>query len=192
MNIQCITKKLINERPGIYLIRNIITDFVYIGSSKNVYHRLMTHKSELLNNKHDNTHLQRSFNKHGCKNFSVELLEYCDDLISKETFYLAQYTNCYNTRIVCDNNSGLLLSESHKQKISKSLKGKIPQNLNDNQRNRKRKIIMYKSGIKYRVFDSCKSAAEYIGMKPNAFSQYIGKQLKSKYYDNNITFDYET
>ena len=49
---------------GIYAIHNIKTDKYYIGQSKDIEHRWKQHKSRLKNNKHENEHLQNSYNKY--------------------------------------------------------------------------------------------------------------------------------
>ena len=64
---------------GIYFIRNILSNKVYVGSSSNIYRRWTTHKRELKAGKHHSILLQRSFDKHGENAF-----EYC----------LAESTNC--------------------------------------------------------------------------------------------------
>lgn len=63
------------EITGIYIIKNILTEKVYIGSAKSVLSRLNAHKYQLLNNKHFNKHLQSSYNKYGINNFTFELIE---------------------------------------------------------------------------------------------------------------------
>ena len=52
----------LKKKSGIYKI--VINNKFYIGSACNWYQIRHHHKSELLKNKHANTHLQRSFNKH--------------------------------------------------------------------------------------------------------------------------------
>lgn len=75
---------------GIYQIRNIINNKVYIGSSNDIKERAASHKSMLLNNRHHSKHLQRAFNKWGFENFRFEIIEYCKEveLLDKEQYYL--------------------------------------------------------------------------------------------------------
>lgn len=56
---------------GIYAFLNLITGMFYIGSAKNFYKRYHVHKSLLINNKHDNSYLQRAWNKYGQIKFYV-------------------------------------------------------------------------------------------------------------------------
>jgi hypothetical protein len=124
--------------------------------------------------------------------FIYDILEYCniDALIEREQYHLNNADDKYNLRVIAENNSGMILSEEHKDKISNSLKGKIPENLSANQHKIKKKVGMYEDKILIQEFESCVEAAKHINMKPNAFSQYIGRNLKSKYYPSNISFDY--
>ena len=62
---------------GIYQIRNIKNNKVYVGQTINFRDRFNQHKSSLLGDKHYNKYLQRSFNKYGIENFVFEVLEYC-------------------------------------------------------------------------------------------------------------------
>lgn len=50
---------------GIYIIKNLQTECIYVGSAKNFNSRWKTHLKALRRNLHTNIHLQRSFNKHG-------------------------------------------------------------------------------------------------------------------------------
>jgi len=80
---------------GIYQIKNLINNKVYIGKSKSLKQRLNVHLSELRNNKHHSFHLQRSVNKYGIENFEYSILEYCDveNLSIKEDAYILSYNS---------------------------------------------------------------------------------------------------
>jgi group I intron endonuclease len=75
---------------GIYKIRNIINDKIYIGSAKDIKKRWRRHKCGLRGNKHENVLLQRSWNKYGEKNFVFEVVEICEirELLDLEQKYL--------------------------------------------------------------------------------------------------------
>ena len=64
---------------GIYAIKHILTDRMYIGSSSNLSTRIRQHFSDLRCNRHANTYLQRSFNKHGEDEFEWTILELVDN-----------------------------------------------------------------------------------------------------------------
>lgn len=60
---------------GIYRIVNKVNNKIYVGSSTNIYERWKVHKNDLKENRHQNSHLQRAWNKYGEKNFKFEILE---------------------------------------------------------------------------------------------------------------------
>lgn len=64
---------------GIYYIKNVINNKIYIGSSNNISHRIGMHKSLLRRGKHHSVRLQNSFNKHGEKAFEFEILDECEE-----------------------------------------------------------------------------------------------------------------
>lgn len=89
------------NKSGIYKIVNIVNNKIYIGSAYNLYSRFRIHKSMLLNDKHDNDHLQKSYNKYGSINFTFELIEIVyniDEIYEIEKKYIEKFygTNCYN------------------------------------------------------------------------------------------------
>ena len=64
---------------GIYCIENVTNHKTYIGSSKNIYQRLLKHFALLRHNKHQNPHLQSAWNKYGEDSFRWYILELCDN-----------------------------------------------------------------------------------------------------------------
>jgi len=70
---------------GIYKIQNVLTEFIYIGCSQNIEKRFKQHITKLKNGNHANRHLQSSFNKHGLKNFTFEIIfeAYCEECVLK-------------------------------------------------------------------------------------------------------------
>ena len=96
-----ITKEL--KVSGIYCIENITNHKTYIGSSKNIYQRLLKHFALLRHNKHQNAHLQSAWNKYGENSFRWFILELCDskELTEKEQYCIDLFGAEYNiTRIV--------------------------------------------------------------------------------------------
>ena len=91
-----ITKEL--KISGIYCIENKINNKIYIGSSKNIYQRLLKHFALLRHNKHQNAHLQSAWNKYGEINFEWLVLEFCDltKLIEREQYCLDLLKGEYN------------------------------------------------------------------------------------------------
>jgi len=64
---------------GIYKIRNLVNNKVYIGQSKNLKERKKQHFSALRGNKHWNKILQYSWNKHSEENFRFEIIKYAPE-----------------------------------------------------------------------------------------------------------------
>lgn len=88
---------------GIYMIKNLVTGKIYIGSSKNIRKRKNQHYCQLRKGTHINNNLQRSFDKHGESNFIHSVVEDCDinQLETREQYYLDLYSgnlyNCFKT-----------------------------------------------------------------------------------------------
>lgn len=111
---------------GIYAIRNKINGKVYIGSSADIHHRWVSHRSGLNNNKHHAKHLQYSWNKNGEDAFSFEILETCDldKLVEREQYHIdlnkaVDNDHGYNTCPAAGSTLGLKASKETKEKLSK-------------------------------------------------------------------------
>lgn len=79
---------IIAQSSGIYCIINLVNNKQYIGSSKLLRKRLLQHKRDLRRNNHCNKKLQYSWNKYGEDSFYCIVLEYCNNLIEAEQFYI--------------------------------------------------------------------------------------------------------
>lgn len=86
-------------KSGIYTIRNLINNKIYIGSSVNIYSRWHHHKKTLNNKNHHSQHLQSAWNKYGKENFEFKIIEVVDRsigdfkqiIIDREQFYLDKF-----------------------------------------------------------------------------------------------------
>lgn len=80
---------------GVYLILNIITKKVYIGSSKSMKKRFSKHRNDLRNNKHYNKQLQEDWNVYGEHIFVFKVIdEYLDsELLIKEALWINHYNS---------------------------------------------------------------------------------------------------
>lgn len=84
---------------SVYKITNVVTNQCYIGIDTYFPKRLRQHKTNLLNNKHRNKHLQYSFNKYKSTSFTFELLISCinrEDMIQKEKECILQFDSLNN------------------------------------------------------------------------------------------------
>lgn len=84
---------------GIYMIRNLSNNKVYIGQSTDINRRWNNHKMKLKNNIHYNEHLQKSYNKYGEKFFQYSIL--CEtskeNLNELESYYIQKYQSDKST-----------------------------------------------------------------------------------------------
>jgi group I intron endonuclease len=111
-------------RAGVYMFRNVITGKRYVGSSvKNVHYRRSDHLAQLRHGKHSNRHLQRAWEKYGEKAFVWGVLEYTDDALAREQYYIDTLKPEYNILQVARNVVGCIRSEETRAKISASCKG---------------------------------------------------------------------
>lgn len=114
---------------GIYCIKNITNGKLYVGSTINFYGRWANHKSELRKGIHDNSYLQRSWNKYGEQAFEFAVLLECpeselaineDRLIRETKSGTRQYGYNLDTFI----QGRKQISEETRAKLSAANKGK--------------------------------------------------------------------
>ena len=111
-------------KSGIYVIKNIVNNKVYVGKSVNIYSRMKDHVTALnTQSLNENRHLINSWHKYGRDSFTYYVAEYVNeddriklDLILKELelkwFIKLESLNPnkgYNMR--CDSESGMKCSE---------------------------------------------------------------------------------
>lgn len=117
------------KKVGVYTITNLITNKIYVGSTKNsFYERWRLHFKSLKNNNHHSKKLQFSVNKYGLNNFKFEILEITEREIANniEQYWLnilnpikLGYNVSYSVNGGC---FGCKMSELNKLKISKANK----------------------------------------------------------------------
>lgn len=107
---------------GIYIIKNILDNKIYVGQSVNIKTRWNKHKRLLKGNIHGNSHLQSAWNKYGEEKFVFEVLLECyrEQLDYWEDYYIEIFRAWinefgYNYR-KCSDGSGYH-SEETKKKI---------------------------------------------------------------------------
>jgi group I intron endonuclease len=119
---------------GIYIIKNIVNNKVYIGSSQDIKRRFYLHKHYLKKNSHINLHLQTAWNFYGEKSFVFEILEIISDktlLSEKEMHYIQLYcsTNRENGYNICEDTNAPMRNRKHSiESIEKMKKSKIGKN----------------------------------------------------------------
>jgi group I intron endonuclease len=113
-------------KAGIYMLTSKLTCDIYVGQSIDLRKRFMKYFSLSYINSRKELIISRALIKYGYSNFSVTILEYCNesDLDVKEQYYFDKLNPQYNIQKIAGGSSkGLKLSEETKSKISKSLKG---------------------------------------------------------------------
>lgn len=128
------TSKLHENVCGIYCIRNIINQKVYVGKSINIRQRIWNHISNLnsKNIKSENQHFINAWWKYGKENFEYFVLEIIDSnqedieniFKDKELFWMDYYMSYnrdkgYNLRR--DSSTKMIVHEETRKKYSKAL-----------------------------------------------------------------------
>jgi group I intron endonuclease len=164
---------------GIYQIKNIVNDKVYIGSTTNLYERLTYHHyGRLKRGTHKNHHLQAAWNKYGEQSFEYSILELTQDvksvLLEREKYYL-DITKCfirnfgYNKNMFPNSPLGLKKTEETKRKISLSMLGKPSWNKgNETPVHAKKKMSERKEFYKKKIEKVCPDSGlvtEYESLK---------------------------
>lgn len=120
------------KRCGVYQLRNIETNKVYIGSSINLADRLKTHFRDLRLNRHDNPKLQHVYNKYGKDKIIYEIIEFCESNLrfEIEQYWINKffYTElCLNLNPIASHPPNLtgvkrVFSQKHKENLTKSIR----------------------------------------------------------------------
>lgn len=116
-------------RSGIYALVNTINGKRYIGSTVNMKSRWHNHRSQLRRGVHENTYLQRAWNKHGEEAFQFIVLCECsvEDLLTMEGAYiqdLAALDRAHGYNLDAILHSRKVISEETRRKLSFANKGK--------------------------------------------------------------------
>jgi len=158
--------------PGIYAIRNITTNKLYIGKSKNIYKRLHQHLSDIKyehRNHNENPYLLNAIKKYSLVDFEYIILEktILDEkyLSERELHFIDKYNTTnkkfgYNLRR--DSSTKMIVHDKTRKKISKRLKKEWSSGIRKNhgqklannwKNNKKRKVnqslLMSKTLTKY-------------------------------------------
>lgn len=137
----------------IYKITSKTTGRIYVGSAVNYRIRLTDHVKKLKGNRHENSILQRIFNKYGINDLDfsiIEQIENKDELISREQFYLDFLKPEINICRVAGNCMGRKFSQETLKKLSNSHIGKIIS------KEQIAKMIQTKKDSGYKVSDETK------------------------------------
>lgn len=117
---------------GIYIIKNLINNKVYIGQSRDIYRRWRQHKHLAKSYKGNKNYLYNSMQKYGIENFKFSILKECkvEELNEMEIYYIKKYKslisengyNIYSDNFYLANSSKI--NENKLKSIIKLLKDK--------------------------------------------------------------------
>jgi group I intron endonuclease len=117
-------------KAGIYQIRCLANDKVYIGSAVDLGQRWRTHRHRLRSGVHHSVRLQNAWRKYGEEQFVFEILEFvsnADDLVRIEQGWLDRLRPTgrqgYNVRTQAKSNLGVKASEETRARMSAALMG---------------------------------------------------------------------
>lgn len=187
-------RSIYGYKTGIYMIKNLINNKVYIGKTQQpFYKRYQLHDWRLRQGNHDNKYLQHSYDKYGENNFVFAIVECADnwsddDYNQKEIFYISkykQYRLSYNILAGGEGATGRVCSEYAKKIIGE--KNRINMTGKKHSEETKQKMSLSRTGKDY-YYQRCntiitKDIAKQIkemlinGIKPSL----ISKQLNINY-----------
>jgi len=131
----------LQKLSGIYRIKNLETGAMYIGQTSETFARRWSkHRCTLKAGRHENEHLQRSYNKHGKDAFEYKILEvipqgdmadkeFSDYLNEREIILIAEHDAFENGYNFTEGGCGRMgytftMSEEQKTKLSEAHMGK--------------------------------------------------------------------
>ena len=118
-------------KSGMYMIANMKTWDIYVGSSVDIPRRFKRHIRELRKGTHFNPRLQKSYNVYGESAFNFVIAKECSEKEARvcEQKFLTEFCGkdfCWNVaKVVNEPNTGRKLSEEHKRRIGSSNTGKL-------------------------------------------------------------------
>lgn len=87
-----------NKISGVYKITNNITGDFYVGSSKNIKHRWIDHRSPSTWKNRPGIKLYKDMAQYGLDNFLFEIIEETTDLKEREQYWIEHLKPSYNSR----------------------------------------------------------------------------------------------
>lgn len=135
-------------------------------------HRWSCHKNCLNQNKHENKHLQNSWNKYGSENFQFEIIEKCSiaDLDNRERFWIAYYNSLENGYNLCEGGIGCRGYKHTPEEIEKMRQIQHP-----------KKVCQLDSKLKVlRVWESASQAAKEMHLYSLAIKNCCERKLHVK------------
>ncbi len=171
-------------RCGVYFIKNIVNNKVYIGCSINIKNRFKKHKTELNTKVHGNKSLIEDWHAYGKDAFIFELIEECEEksMTEREAYYMSEYNSLdsnfgYNMT-VRNNNFSVSCSNEYREAQSKRMKGKCPSNLASAQELRRKSVNFYIEGKFIKTFESLRAAEKELDLGKGTVHKYLKRGVE--------------
>jgi predicted GIY-YIG superfamily endonuclease len=197
-----VAKDALFSLAGVYCIKCLTTGAMYIGSSVDLFSRIIDH---FVYCSCSNTHLQYAIVKYGLAAFTFKVIELCskEELIKREQIYLDWLFSLpsylyYNINPTAGSRLGSKASEEAKANLSAALTGRTLSDehkanmgsakLGENNPRATAVIIRDIQGNLVASFTTRKDAGQYLGISP----QYVSKLIKSgRVFRNNYRLSNE-
>lgn len=181
---------------GVYIIKNLINNKVYVGGSVNIKARFIKHRTELKNRIHSNKYLTEDYHNYGFSNFEFTIIELCskEDLVNREAFYLNKYNSVsrdfgYNLSVP-KTNPFVKRSDEYSEILSKGKRGTVPKNYPEMIKARWKGVNVYVDGKLFKSFDSLRQAEIYLGIAKGNVWNYLNGATKKFRKFKNYHFEY--
>jgi hypothetical protein len=191
----------IERKPGIYFIKNKISEKIYIGSSVNMKRRLTDHFARLKAKTHHSKHLQSAFNKYGEEQFYCGVIEEVEEanLLIQEKYWCDKYKardreHGYNTVDILntERRDPIVTSLAARRKISELHKGKIPKNLESIRKLILKPVELYVKGELIGKYESQRSASRILNINYHAINNQVKGYIKNIRGYPDYIFKYST
>lgn len=109
---------------GVYIIRHLVSDKLYVGSSQSVHRRLGAHKGHLRRGTHHSPYLQNAWNKYGPDAFEFKQVVICslDTRLFYEQLLIDGLKPAYNTALIAGTCEGVKKSPELCASISQRMR----------------------------------------------------------------------
>ena len=174
-------------KSGIYLIKNIVNNKVYVGSAVNVDKRWSQHKNHLKRGKHHSCHLQSAWDKYGEQTFTFDILELVSNpehLLAYEQVYLDYYKSYendrgYNICKVAGSQFGMKRSEEARRKMSEAHTGLKRSEETKKKKREAQKCRIFSEETKLKIGEASKNRSEEA--KKKIAQANIGRKLSEEH-----------